>query len=116
MKNSIQFKRCLNHFLDLPVYMVVLLIVIIYPLLITVLSAFKSGMPVPFTLDFSGNLSFDNFSNFSLKPLGTWHMNTLVIAIIYHDCSKQASCHLRRLRLQSLATCLARKQSLVFFT
>ena len=42
MKNSVQFKRRLNHFLTY-LYMVVLSIVIIYPLLITVLSAFKSG-------------------------------------------------------------------------
>ena len=63
--------------------MVVLSIVIIYPLLITVLSAFKSGNVSAFTLDFSGNLSFDNFSKlFSETLYGTWYLNTLVIAII----------------------------------
>ena len=51
MKNSVQFKRRLNHFLTY-LYMVVLSIVIIYPLLITVLSAFKSGNVSAFTLDF----------------------------------------------------------------
>ena len=83
MKNSVQFKRRLNHFLTY-LYMVVLSIVIIYPLLITVLSAFKSGNVSAFTLDFSGNLSFDKLlKNFSLKLIiGTWYMNTLVIAII----------------------------------
>ena len=35
MKNSVQFKRRLNHFLTY-LYMVVLSIVIIYPLLITI--------------------------------------------------------------------------------
>ena len=57
MKNSVQFKRRLNHFLTY-LYMVVLSIVIIYPLLITVLSAFKSGNVSAFTLDLSGNLNF----------------------------------------------------------
>lgn len=62
MKNSVQFKRRLNHFLTY-LYLVVLSIVIIYPLLITVLSAFKTGNVSAFTLDFSGSLSFDNFQN-----------------------------------------------------
>ena len=60
MKNSVQFKRRLNHFLTY-LYLVVLSIIIIYPLLITVLSAFKTGNVSAFTLDFSGSLSFDNF-------------------------------------------------------
>lgn len=68
MKNSVQFKRRLNHFLTY-LYMVVLSIVIIYPLLITVLSAFKSGNVSAFTLDFSGNLSLITSQNFSLKPI-----------------------------------------------
>ena len=96
MKNSVQFKRRLNHFLTY-LYMVVLSIVIIYPLLITVLSAFKSGNVSAFTLDFSGKLSLDNFSKlFSETHYGTWYMNTLVIAII----NKYR--YLRRLRIQPL--------------
>lgn len=50
MKNSVQFKRRLNHFLTY-LYLVVLSIIIIYPLLITVLSAFKTGNVSAFTLD-----------------------------------------------------------------
>ena len=82
MKNSVQFKRRLNHFLTY-LYMVVLSIVIIYPLLITVLSAFKSGNVKCLLLDFVAILVFDNFSKlFSETHYGTWYMNTLVIAII----------------------------------
>lgn len=66
MKNSVQFKRRLNHFLTY-LYMVVLSIVIIYPLLITVLSAFKSGNVSAFTLDFSAILVLITSQNFSLK-------------------------------------------------
>ena len=113
MKNSVQFKRRLNHFLTY-LYMVVLSIVIIYPLLITVLSAFKSGNVSAFTLDFSGNLSFDNFSKlFSETPYGTWYMNTLVIAII--TMVVQTSIVTFAGYAYSRYNFLARKQSLVFF-
>ncbi len=113
MKNSVQFKRRLNHFLTY-LYMVVLSIVIIYPLLITVLSAFKSGNVSAFTLDFSGNLSFDNFSKlFSETHYGTWYMNTLVIAII--TMIVQTSIVTFAGYAYSRYNFLARKQSLVFF-
>ena len=55
MKNSINLNAASIISLTY-LYMVVLSIVIIYPLLITVLSAFKSGNVSAFTLDFSGNL------------------------------------------------------------
>ena len=94
--------------------MVVLSIVIIYPLLITVLSAFKSGNVGAFTLDFSGNLSFDNFSKlFSETHYGTWYMNTLVIAII--TMIVQTSIVTFAGYAYSRYNFLARKQSLVFF-
>ena len=113
MKNSVQFKRRLNHFLTY-LYMVVLSIVIIYPLLITVLSAFKSGNVSAFTLDFSGKLSLDNFSKlFSETHYGTRYMNTLVIAII--TMIVQTSIVTFAGYAYSRYNFLARKQSLVFF-
>ena len=113
MKNSVQFKRRLNHSLTY-LYMVVLSIVIIYPLLITVLSAFKSGNVSAFTLDFSGKLSLDNFSKlFSETHYGTWYMNTLVIAII--TMIVQTSIVTFAGYAYSRYNFLARKQSLVFF-
>ena len=68
MKNSVQFKRRLNHFLTY-LYMVVLSIVIIYPLLITVLSAFNQGMSVPLHLILVAILVLITSQNFSLKPI-----------------------------------------------
>ena len=66
MKNSVQFKRRLNHFLTY-LYMVVLSIVIIYPLLITVLSASNQGMSVPLHLILVAILVLITSQNFSLK-------------------------------------------------
>ena len=113
MKNSVQFKRRLNHFLTY-LYLVVLSIVIIYPLLITVLSAFKTGNVSAFTLDFSGSLSFDNFQKLFTDTLyGTWYLNTLIIAII--TMVAQTSIITLAGYAYSRYNFLARKQSLVFF-
>ena len=113
MKNSVQFKRRLNHFLTY-LYMVVLSIVIIYPLLITVLSAFKSGNVSAFTLDFSGNLVvLITSQNFSLKPIMALVYEHLGYRHYHHDCTNKYR-YLCRLRIQPLHF-LARKQSLVFF-
>ena len=57
MKNSVQFKRRLNHFLTY-LYMVVLSIVIIYP-----------GMSVPLHLILVAILVLITSQNFSLKPI-----------------------------------------------
>ena len=114
MKNSVQFKRRLNHFLTY-LYMVVLSIVIIYPLLITVLSAFKSGNVSAFTLDLSGNLNFDNFSKlFSETPIWDLVYEYLGYRHYHHDCANKY----RRTfagYAYSRYNFLARKQSLVFF-
>ena len=113
MKNSVQFKRRLNHFLTY-LYLVVLSIIIIYPLLITVLSAFKTGNVSAFTLDFSGSLSFDNFQKLFTDTLyGTWYLNTLIIAII--TMVAQTSIITLAGYAYSRYNFLARKQSLVFF-
>ena len=95
-------------------YLVVLSIIIIYPLLITVLSAFKTGNVSAFTLDFSGSLSFDNFQKLFTDTLyGTWYLNTLIIAII--TMVAQTSIITLAGYAYSRYNFLARKQSLVFF-
>ena len=82
MNNSIKFKRRFNHFLTY-LYLVTLAVVILYPLLITITSAFKTGNIVAFKLDFNIDWSFENFNRlFSETLYGTWYLNTLVIAVL----------------------------------
>lgn len=62
--------------------MILLSIIIIYPLLITTMTAFKSSDVVAFTLDFSGPWTLNNFKELFTDTLyGTWYGNTLIISI-----------------------------------
>ncbi|MBP2098242.1 sugar ABC transporter permease [Enterococcus rivorum] len=68
-------------------FMVVLSIIIIYPLLITVSSAFKAGNVNAFSLSFSGKWTLDNFSRLFTETLyGSWYKNTLIIAFFTMVC------------------------------
>lgn len=63
-------------------YMIVLSIVILYPILITINSAFKVGNVTAFALDFSSKWTLSNFGRLFQETLyGKWYFNTLVIAI-----------------------------------
>lgn len=73
--------RRLSHFFTY-LFMVVLAIVIIYPILITISSAFKSGNIAAFSLDFNSKWTLGNFSRLFNETLyGSWYKNTLIIAI-----------------------------------
>ncbi|MEG0552358.1 MAG: sugar ABC transporter permease [Carnobacterium sp.] len=62
--------------------MVVLSIIIIYPLLITASSAFKSGNITAFSLDFNADWTLNNFKRLFGETLyGTWYKNTLIVAV-----------------------------------
>lgn len=113
MNNSIKFKRRLNHFLTY-FYLVALSIIIIYPLLITIMSAFKTGNVLAFKLDTDINFSLENFSKLFTETLyGTWYFKTLIIAIL--TMIIQTSIVVLAGYAYSRYNFLARKQSLVFF-
>ena len=113
MNNSIKFKRRLNHFLTY-FYLVALSIIIIYPLLITIMSAFKTGNVLAFKLDTDINFSLENFSKLFTETLyGTWYFNTLIIAIL--TMIIQTSIVVLAGYAYSRYNFLARKQSLIFF-
>ncbi|MGB3160976.1 MAG: sugar ABC transporter permease [Carnobacterium sp.] len=62
-------------------FMIGLSIIIIYPLLITASSAFKSGNITAFSLDFNADWTLNNFIRLFNETLyGTWYMNTLIVA------------------------------------
>lgn len=80
-QSSIKRNRFLKHFFTY-LYMILLSIIIIYPLLITTMTAFKSSDVVAFTLDFSGAWTLNNFKELFTDTLyGTWYRNTLIISI-----------------------------------
>lgn len=113
MKLSVKFRRRLNHILTY-LYLIALSIFIIYPLLITVMSAFKSGNVVAFKLDGSTNFTFDNFLGLFNETLyGTWYLNTLIIATV--TMIIQTSIVVLAGYAYSRYNFVARKQSLVFF-
>ncbi len=113
MKLSVKFRRRLNHILTY-LYLIALSIIIIYPLLITVMSAFKSGNVVAFKLDGSTNFTFDNFLGLFNETLyGTWYLNTLIIATV--TMIVQTSIVVLAGYAYSRYNFMARKHSLVFF-
>lgn len=113
MKLSVKFRRRLNHILTY-LYLIALSIIIIYPLLITAMSAFKSGNLVAFKLDGSTNFTFDNFLGLFNETLyGTWYLNTLIIATV--TMIVQTSIVVLAGYAYSRYNFMARKQSLVFF-
>ena len=113
MKLSVKFRRRLNHILTY-LYLIALSIIIIYPLLITAMSAFKSGNVVAFKLDGSTNFTFDNFLGLFNETLyGTWYLNTLIIATV--TMIVQTSIVVLAGYAYSRYNFMARKQSLVFF-
>ncbi|PLS36716.1 sugar ABC transporter permease [Carnobacterium maltaromaticum] len=76
-KNSRLISRFLTY-----LFMIELSIIIIYPILITISSAFKSGNIAAFNLDFNSKWTLLNFSRLFNETLyGSWYKNTLIIAI-----------------------------------
>ncbi|MGL4952581.1 MAG: sugar ABC transporter permease [Culicoidibacterales bacterium] len=62
--------------------MIVLSIIILYPVAITVLSAFSLGNTTAFTLDFSREFTFANFERLFVETdYLRWYANTLIIAV-----------------------------------
>lgn len=113
MNLSVKFRRRLNQTLTY-LYLITLSVIIIYPLLITIMSAFKSGNVVAFKLDSDINFTLDNFSKlFSETLYGTWYWNTLIIATL--TMIIQTSIVVLAGYAYSRYNFIARKQSLVFF-
>ncbi|WPC07869.1 sugar ABC transporter permease [Globicatella sp. PHS-GS-PNBC-21-1553] len=64
------------------VYLFLFAVIILYPLLITVLSAFNPGNVIAFTLDLTRTWTLDNFRRlFGETFYGRWYINTLKVAV-----------------------------------
>lgn len=81
MKSQKNIRRVKKFFTYL--YLILLSIVVIYPLLITLTTAFQSGNIMAFDLSFDGPWTMDNFSRlFNDTLYGSWYLNTLVVATV----------------------------------
>jgi arabinogalactan oligomer/maltooligosaccharide transport system permease protein len=77
-KNKRRLTKFFTYF-----YLIVLSIVVIYPLLITLTTAFQSGNIMAFDLSFEGPWTLDNFDRlFNETFYGSWYLNTLVVATV----------------------------------
>ena len=78
--SSLKRSRFFTHFCTY-LFMIVLSIIIIYPILITVSTAFKSGNVTAFSLSLNSDWTLANFQRlFSETLYGKWYVNTLIIA------------------------------------
>lgn len=79
--NKNKFKKMLPKFFTY-VFLIFLSVIIVYPLLITASTAFKSGNIAAFSLDFSGEWTLVNFERLFTETLyGSWYKNTLIISV-----------------------------------
>lgn len=80
--NFAKVKRGLPKFFTY-LFLICLSIVIIYPLLITASTAFKTGNIAAFSLSLKGNWTLNNFQRLFTETLyGTWYKNTLIISVV----------------------------------
>lgn len=95
-------------------FLLILSVIIIYPLLITVSTAFKSGNVSAFRLEFNADWTLTNFKRlFSETLYGRWYLNTIVIAVITMVC--QVTIITLAGYTYSRYNFIGRKQSLKFF-
>ncbi|MGT2742230.1 sugar ABC transporter permease [Streptococcus plurextorum] len=80
--NSLKMKRFWTQFWTY-FYLAVLSVIILFPLAVTISSAFRPGNVTAFTLDFATEWTFANFERlFSDTLYGKWYLNTLIVAVL----------------------------------
>ena len=81
LKNSAKFSKYLGRFFTY-LFLVTLSVIIIYPLAITVTSAFQPGNTTAFSLRFDTKWTLENFRRlFEETRYLAWYKNTLIVAI-----------------------------------
>ncbi|MGT2682303.1 sugar ABC transporter permease [Streptococcus porci] len=82
VKNSLKMKRFWTQFWTYA-YLILLSIIILFPLAVTVSSAFRPGNVTAFTLNLNQEWSLQNFQRlFSETLYGKWYLNTLIVAVL----------------------------------
>lgn len=81
VNSSLKMKRFWTQFWTY-CFLITLSIVILFPLAVTISSAFRPGNVTAFTLNFDQEWSLINFQRlFSETLYGTWYLNTLIVAV-----------------------------------
>lgn len=89
MKNKLHSQKTAQFWTKFFTYlfMVILSVIIIYPLLITISSAFRAGNVNAFSLSLGGKWTLNNFQRLFTETLyGSWYKNTLIIAFFTMVC------------------------------
>ena len=89
MKNKLHSQKTAQFWTKFFTYlfMVILSVIIIYPLLITISSAFKAGNVNAVSLSLNGKWTLNNFQRLFTETLyGSWYKNTLIIAFFTMVC------------------------------
>lgn len=82
VKNSLKMKRFWTQFWTYA-YLILLSIIILFPLAVTVSSAFRPGNVTSFTFNLNQEWSLQNFQRlFSETLYGKWYLNTLIVAVL----------------------------------
>ncbi|WP_162011015.1 sugar ABC transporter permease [Streptococcus sp. S784/96/1] len=80
VNSSLKMKRFWMQFWTYA-YLLLLAVIILFPLMVTVSSAFRAGNVTAFTLNFDTEWSLINFQRLFNETLyGTWYFNTLIVA------------------------------------
>ena len=81
VQSSTKRKRMISHSLTY-LYLLILSVIILFPLMVTVSSAFKVGNVTAFTLDLKSQFSLENFRRLFHETLYVrWYLNTLWVAV-----------------------------------
>lgn len=81
VQSSTKRKRMISHSLTY-LYLLILSVIILFPLMVTVSSAFKVGNITAFTLDLKSQFSLENFRRLFHETLYVrWYLNTLWVAV-----------------------------------
>ncbi|WP_161979353.1 sugar ABC transporter permease [Streptococcus sp. S784/96/1] len=79
---SMKRKRFVNQLLTY-CYLIFLSIIILFPLLVTISSAFRPGNVIAFMLNLDGEWTLNNFNRLFTETLyGRWYLNTLFVAVV----------------------------------
>lgn len=81
VNSSLKMKRFWTQFWTYA-YLLLLTVIILFPLMVTISSAFRAGNVTAFTLNFDTEWSLINFQRLFHETLyGKWYLNTLIVAV-----------------------------------
>lgn len=82
INSSLKRKRFLTQFFTYA-YLLVLAVIVLFPILVTISSAFRSGNVTAFTFSLKEEWTLTNFQRlFSETLYGRWYSNTLIVATL----------------------------------